>query len=311
LNYKEENSWNQNRGRSSNSYGSSASSSSSNPKQSKKYQDRQSTTSYRRREELRKQNARLERDRTRISRVFFMFVAVGLIFSFTLAGKKGLFSLGGSDQTKSQTEEKTSSENSADSAGASDTADYNIMLDTVMGPMLYYNQQDPNWASYLWGGTDDLKTYGCGPTCMAMLVNSFGNAGQYTPITMADWEAKNGQFAQGNGSFHSIVEVTAKAFGLKSESLASEISADTIKNELSEGHLVVELVGEGFFTEKGHFIILRSMNDDGTINIADPNSLENTKTPFTADFLIQQIHQGNNAHGAPLWAVYPASGRNP
>ncbi|MFN2938310.1 C39 family peptidase [Lachnospiraceae bacterium YH-ros2226] len=277
-------------------------------KSGKGYEGRTATTSYRRRERLKAENARLEKDRSRISRVFFLFIALGLVISLPFLRKNGPLSPGKQNPAKTEQaatvqDPKQSEETKAPTSKADQASNYNIMLDTTMGPMLYYNQRDPNWASYLWGGSDDLATYGCGPTCMAMLVNAFGNAGQYTPITMAEWEEKNGQFAKGNGSFHSIVNTTMQSFGFTVRSMRSEMTEDAIKNELQQGHLIIALVGKGYFTSDGHFLILRSINEDGTINIADPKSLENTQKPFTADFLLHEIHQGKNLYGAPLWSI--------
>ena len=52
-------------------------------------------------------------------------------------------------------------------------ASYAVMLNTAMGPMLYYNQADQRWGDYLYGGQDPMKKYGCGPTAVAMIINSF------------------------------------------------------------------------------------------------------------------------------------------
>lgn len=52
------------------------------------------------------------------------------------------------------------------------------ILDTCMGPMYYYNQGDTRWSSYLYGGSDPMLQYGCGPTAAAMLISSFTNGGE-------------------------------------------------------------------------------------------------------------------------------------
>ncbi len=70
------------------------------------------------------------------------------------------------------------------------------ILDTSMGPMYYYNQGDIRWSSYLYGGSDPMLQYGCGPTAAAMLISSFTNDGEaITPVTIADWSAANGYYA--------------------------------------------------------------------------------------------------------------------
>ena len=70
------------------------------------------------------------------------------------------------------------------------------ILDTSMGPMYYYNQGDTRWSSYLYGGSDPMQQYGCGPTAAAMLISSFTNGGEaITPVTIADWSSANGYYA--------------------------------------------------------------------------------------------------------------------
>ena len=79
------------------------------------------------------------------------------------------------------------------------------ILDTSMGPMYYYNQGDTRWSSYLYGGSDPMLQYGCGPTVAAMLISSFTNDGEaITPVTIADWSAANGYYAPQGGSYHSL-----------------------------------------------------------------------------------------------------------
>ena len=50
-----------------------------------------------------------------------------------------------------------------------------FMLDTSLGPMLYYSQGDVRWKDYLYGGQDPISRYGCGPVCVAMVINSFSS----------------------------------------------------------------------------------------------------------------------------------------
>ena len=62
--------------------------------------------------------------------------------------------------------------------------------------MFYYNQGDTRWSSYLYGGSDPMQQYGCGPTAAAMLISSFTNdGGAITPVTIADWSSANGYYA--------------------------------------------------------------------------------------------------------------------
>ena len=51
--------------------------------------------------------------------------------------------------------------------------------------VVYYNQLDKRYASKPYG-TDDIGTYGCGPTCMAMVVSSLTSE-TVDPVEMARW----------------------------------------------------------------------------------------------------------------------------
>ena len=56
--------------------------------------------------------------------------------------------------------------------------------------VVYYNQLDKRYADKPYG-TDDIGTYGCGPTCMAMVVSSLTND-TVDPVEMARWAYENG-----------------------------------------------------------------------------------------------------------------------
>ena len=85
---------------------------------------------------------------------------------------------------------------------------FTFMLDTALGPMLYYSQGDIRWKDYLYGGQDPISSYGCGPVCVAMIINSFSPTG-IDPIGMADWsQPDSGQpvgFRPAGGKCHGPV----------------------------------------------------------------------------------------------------------
>ena len=85
-------------------------------------------------------------------------------------------------------------------------------------PVVYYNQGDAAWAEQPYG-SDDIGHYGCGPTAMAMAVSSMGGDWDRDPVQMAQWAVEHGYWAKGGGSYLSIVEGTAAAYGLTASSL--------------------------------------------------------------------------------------------
>ena len=126
------------------------------------------------------------------------------------------------------------------------------ILDTSMGPMYYYNQGDTRWSSYLYGGSDPMLQYGCGPTAAAMLISSFTNGGEaITPVTIADWSAANGYYAPQSGSYHSLIPAVLTAYGFHVESVTDH-SPQNAASLLSSGHILVALMGKGSLTQNGH-----------------------------------------------------------
>lgn len=188
-----------------------------------------------------------------------------------------------------------------------DDSIYSCMLDTVMGPMLYYNQGDVRWKSYLYGGSDPMSKYGCGPVCVAMVINSF-TSNSVTPVEMAEWAAANGCYAAHSGSYHSLIPKSISAYGLQVESVTDR-SAEHAAELLASGHLLIALMGKGSLTQNGHFIIIaQSGLNDGKVFIADPASYENSTKEWDLELLMSELKKSYDS-GGPLWAVsYPSEG---
>ena len=183
-------------------------------------------------------------------------------------------------------------------------SDNEIMLDTCMGKIPYYSQTDSHWKDYLYGGSDVMSEYGCGPTAMAMIISALGNAEEgvrVSPITIADWAAANDEFCKGSGSYLSIVNDSLAAYGLQTLPV-EDTSAKGINRMLQEGHILVALVGPGDFTDDGHFILITDRTPEGRVTIADPDSLENTQKTWDPAVLSSQL-MNSRKNGAPLWAV--------
>lgn len=182
---------------------------------------------------------------------------------------------------------------------------YSCMLDTAMGPLLYYNQGDIRWKEYLYGGQDRLAKYGCGPVCVSMLINSFTPV-SVSPVEIADWSAANGYHAPQSGSYHGLIPGSLSAFGLQVESVTDR-TADNARSLLNSGHVLVALMGRGALTQNGHFIIIAQLSPSGNVYIADPASYENSTKEWDLDQLMGELKKSYDS-GGPLWAVSPASG---
>lgn len=71
-------------------------------------------------------------------------------------------------------------------------------------------------------------------------------------------------------------------------------------------------MGPGHFTANGHFILITGALEDGTVNIVDPQSLENTLNPWDPELIIQEARMPCE-YGGPVWAVsrYPQESKTP
>lgn len=186
---------------------------------------------------------------------------------------------------------------------------YDVMLDTALGSMQYYNQGDSRWADYPYGGSDPMKKYGCGPTVSAMLISSFvpsPAAAALTPVELADWSAAHGYYAPHGGSYHSLIKAVTSAYGLHTVSVQTR-SYEQAASLLSSGHILVALMGKGTFTDNGHYILITKLLENGMVSIADPNSYENTQQEWDLNFILSELKKSYDS-GGPLWAVSSSDG---
>lgn len=178
--------------------------------------------------------------------------------------------------------------------------DFHLTLPAAACDLVYFSQQDSRWADKNYGPQNRIATYGCGPTVLSMLVSSLGEE-EIRPDAMAQWCYQNGFFSQNSGSYHSIIPDGAKAWGLDAKSLPHP-SYSAIAEELYAGRLVVLLMGEGHFSDSGHFIILRNTTLEGDLLIADPNSWENSTHAWSPEVILGEIKASYDA-GGPAWSI--------
>ena len=177
---------------------------------------------------------------------------------------------------------------------------YTVMLDTGCGPMLYYHQGDLRWGNYLYGGEDPMNKYGCGPTAVSMIINSFSDT-PVTPTTLADWSTENGGYALHSGSYHSLIPDALTAYGFDVESVTDR-SYENVSDLLSSGHILVALMGKGSLTKNGHFVLFTKLLDNGEVRIADPANYENCSKDWDLEQLLSELKKVYD-NGAPLWSV--------
>lgn len=176
----------------------------------------------------------------------------------------------------------------------------NTQIACTSGILTYFAQGDPRWADSLYGRYDRLGAYGCGPTALAMIVNSFT---QYavTPIETAKWASDNGYCSPGEGSRHALIPDGLTHYGLSVTPLEDR-SPEAVLNEVKNGKIVIALMDKGYFTNSGHFLLLIRATDDDQLYIADPASWANTNKVWDPEFILSQLRTHAEA-GGPLWSA--------
>lgn len=176
---------------------------------------------------------------------------------------------------------------------------YAETLHSKLGPITYFNQSDYRWAKHKYGNGSFMYSSGCGPTIMAMVVNTFRPQSYMTPKEMSDFAYSKGCYVKNGGSTHDIVKKCCDEYEIPVKVIKAD--KQNIENALKEKKLLVALVGKGEFTTGGHFILITGMEKDGKLRIADSISLENTHKKWDADFIISQLKKSVSA--GPLWEI--------
>lgn len=164
----------------------------------------------------------------------------------------------------------------------------------------YYNQADKRWGNYNYGKTGTIKSSGCGPTCLSMVVAGLTGRFDVNPKTVADWSYKNGHRCEGSGSYWSLMTAGGNNYGLNVEAV-SRRNPKRIVEALSKGYPVIASMGPGHFTKGGHFIVLRGLTEDGKILVYDPASLSRSEKSWDISIIMSESSTLGGVDGYPFW----------
>lgn len=164
--------------------------------------------------------------------------------------------------------------------------------------VVYFNQLDEQYANEPYG-TDNIGGYGCGPTAMSIVVSSLTDK-IVDPVAMAQWAYENGYWCKGSGSYHALIPGAAEAWKLPVEGCTAS-EPQRIADALSDGKLVVAIMGPGHFTSSGHFIVLRGVKN-GKILVADPASYKRSQQEWDLSIIVDEASK-RAAAGGPFWII--------
>jgi len=186
--------------------------------------------------------------------------------------------------------------------GNIDAAGDVITYDTVGGcikNVVYFNQGEEPWASMPYG-TTTIKSAGCGPTSLAVVISTLTGK-NITPQMTCDFAIQNGEYVSGSGTSHSFPTNAASHWGLTVERVGKN-RMDYILQSLKRGKLVVVICAENTITGSGngHYIVLTGVTESGYITIADCGSRERTGKVYSVETI--QSYGRNLSEGA-FWII--------
>lgn len=164
--------------------------------------------------------------------------------------------------------------------------------ETING-FLYFNQADAAWNDNGYR----IKQAGCGPTSMAVVISSLKDQ-WVTPIDTAVWAYRHGYYSS-DGASHSLIPALAKAYGLKCQGAGRD--ENKIREALKAGSPVICLMGPGYFTKNGHFMVLVGIDEQDQVTVADVGSRKRSQYQYHLDDIIAQSKSASA--GGPFWII--------
>lgn len=140
-----------------------------------------------------------------------------------------------------------------------------------------------NWDSR-WGFVDyagmPLGVTGSGPTVLSMGYMGLTGRSDKTPADIA-------ALSEADGTNTGEEYTTAELFSREAETLGLRVdtfepSAEEITASLYNGHPTICQIKAGTLTPYAHWVLAASVNEDGTINVYDPTSVEVSSHPWSA-----------------------------
>ena len=161
-----------------------------------------------------------------------------------------------------------------------------LSKEVTAGEIPLFIQWDERWG-YKQYGDDFFALNGCGPTCLSMVCLGLGGDTKYDPYTVGTLMDANGYYEAGSGSKWSIMTEGASLIGLYGEEIS--LDENVIRNTLNSGSPIICSVGEGDFTQSGHFIVLAGIAQAGSVIVNDPCSRINSEQTWELSRIMPQI----------------------
>lgn len=157
--------------------------------------------------------------------------------------------------------------------------------DVTKGEIPLLMQWDQRWGYTTYCGSFFGAT-GCCPTSLSMVYMGLTGKTDMTPYDMAQISIKNGFAVDDEGTVSSFLAFAAPELGLGCEEFYP--SSDDLVSYLEQGYPVIVNVGEGDFTDGGHFIVATGLDENGKVIVNDPYSSVKSAKAWSAKKIANQ-----------------------
>lgn len=135
------------------------------------------------------------------------------------------------------------------------------------------------------GVEKSVASSGCGAVCLSMVLSYFDETLAQTPETIFTWLYQQGLY-RGNGfsklMMCSVLEDCRMQYKLCS------LNRKTMRKALEDGSLVIAFMGEGYFSDNGHYILIYAIDESNKVLVIDPNSPEKSERAYNMSWLMRQ-----------------------
>lgn len=136
-----------------------------------------------------------------------------------------------------------------------------------------------------YGGTTTVKSKGCGPTSVSMVVAYLtGNVTQ-NPQIIFEWLNSLNYF-HGYGFGKAALTKAAARYGVSC--VWQDLTESTMKQTLLNGRPIIAFMGKGQFSTGGHYIVLKGVDGSGKIAVNDPFYTKNNNQTFDASLILRE-----------------------
>lgn len=158
---------------------------------------------------------------------------------------------------------------------------------TSIDGITYFRQYDKRWG-YKEYGDEIIGINGCGPTSLAMVVNSLTKQ-KVDPYEVSKMSNESGYYVNGIGSSWDLMNEGAKHYDLKVEKIP--VNEKMMIDALENHDLLILSLAPGDFTRTGHFVVVRKYdNKKKLFYVNDPDSLKRSKKGWSYERLAPQIN---------------------